>query len=209
MLYIPKKLPCRYIVPFSYIQHMLAYKGNQLTTQEILYNMDYENNQYNRKWLNQAIISMIGMKVLNGSLLEQNKYEFKREKVDLKSKEYYSCEFSELKQIMQLKEKCNRIDLAGYYAILSSTINYKTKVGNSFISTLCDMTGLNKVTVVKYNKLLEDNKLIYMIHSSTKGKPNYYGKIDDFDRVVKAAYKAGLYIPKETFDLFIKYKQLY
>lgn len=206
MIYIPKTLPPKYVAPYVYI---VANQYNKLTTQELLSNMKYENNQYNRRWLNQYIEDMINKKVLNGAVVKSNTYKFKKKHVDLKPGEYYLCEFDDIQQILNIEDKCNRLDLVGYYGVLCSTINNKSKVGYCFLSKLCELSGLNKSTVIKYNKILEDNKLIYMIHSTTKGKPNYYGKIDNFDCVVQEAYKAGVFIPEDIFKTFIEYKQLY
>ena len=206
MIYIPKKLPRRCIAPYVYI---VAGKKNKLTIQELLQDMNYENTQYNRRCLNKYIMEIIDLGILSGKQSELNTYIFNKEGLKLKPGEYYICDFNNIKQVLNIKDKCNRIDLAGYYGILCSTINHKTKVGSCFISKLCDISGLNKSTVLKYNKILEDNKLIYMIHSTTKGKPNYYGMADDFDCVVKEAYKAGVFIPEDIFKVFINHKQLY
>lgn len=206
MIYIPKGLPLKYVAPYVYI---VANQYNKLTTQELLSGMKYENNQYNRRWLNKYITAMIDEKILSGELVGSNTYKFRKKHIDLKPGEYYICEFDDIQQILNIEDKCNRLDLAGYYGILCSTINNKSKVGHCYLSKLCELSELNKGTVVKYNKILEDNKLIYMIHSTTKGKPNYYGRVNDFDLVVKEAYKAGVFIPEDIFKTFIEYKQLY
>ena len=209
MIYIPKKLPLKYVAPFSFIHYLMTYKGNKLTTQEILKSMNYENTQYNRRWLNKAITFMIDDGILDGTLSDLNTYQFNKKRKKFNSTTFYSCEFKDIKRILTIEDKCNRLDLAGYYGFLCSTINNKTKVGNSFLSTICEKADLNKATVLKYNRILEEHHLIYMIHSTTKGKPNYYGRADDFDSVVREAYKAGVFIPKNIFDAFIEYKQLY
>ena len=208
MIYIPKGLPRKCIAPFAYIQFLISSRGTNITTQEILYSMNYDNTQYNRRWLNKSISYMIDNGIIPGELVSQNSYQFKKEHMDLKPGQYYICEFKEIQRILNLEEDCNKIDLAGYYGTLISTISYKYKEGHCYLSVLSDMAEISIDTVSKYNKILENNKFIYMIHSTIKGKPNYYGLYDDYDSVVKAAHKAGLWIPKDVYKKFKEYKEL-
>lgn len=178
MIYIPYTLPLKCIAPFVYI---IKYKG---TVQQLLQRMGYENTQFNRRWFNNSIKEITDAKALNAALIKTNTYEFST--IQYNPGTYYSCDFKAIDLIMHLDEKCNKIDLAGYYAILMSTVNTKTKAGHNFISTLSGRTGLCKKTILRYNKILEDYKLIYMIHSTVKGQPNYYGAYNDSPNIIKA-----------------------
>lgn len=208
MIYVPKGLPRKCVAPFAYIQYLISSRGTKITTQEILYSMNYDNTQYNRKWLNESINYMLDNKIISGKLIEQNSYQFDKKHMKLEPGKYYMCEFKEIRRILSLEEGCNKIDLVGYYGILVSTISYKYKEGHCFLSVLSNMAKVSKDTISKYNKILEDNRFIYMVHSTIKGKPNYYGLYDDYDYVVRAAYKAGLWLPKNVYNKFKEYNQL-
>lgn len=164
--------------------------------------MNYENTEYNRRWLNNLIKEMDNKKALHIRQLKQNTYIFNNIEYDPGT--FYQCDFKDIQRILKLEDNCNKLKLAGYYAILSSTINNKTKVGNCYSSVLCKKTGLSKKTLCTYNKILEDHKIIFMIHSTIKGKPNYYGLAENYNYVIKEAQDAGLWLPRKYWDPYME-----
>ena len=202
MIYIPRELPIKCIAPFSYILVLMRHRSKILTTQEILYSMNFKNTEYNRRWLNDCIKRIGILKGININKIDQNKYEFKI--VKYKPGTFYQCDFKDIQRILKLENSCNKLTLAGYYAILSSTINNKTRVGNCYSSVLCKKTGLSKKTLCTYNKILEDHKIIFMIHSTIKGKPNYYGLAENYNYVIKEAQDAGLWLPRKYWDPYME-----
>ena len=73
--------------------------------------------------------------------------------------------------------------LLRYFAILKSTININTHVGFTGTEKLAAWTNISRKTVYEFNKILEEKKLIYIVHgksfnSKKSGRlitiPNYY-----------------------------------
>ena len=200
MIYISKELPRKYIAPFAFIRHMVTYKGNKLTTQEILERMGWKNTQHKRKWMNDCIQDMLDKKLLKGYLIEQNRYFFHTKNVTYEPGTFYSCDFKDIEIIMRLNDKVNNVDLAGYYAALVSTINHNNGVGHASVSQLEQITGLSRRFIYKYNKILEDHELIYMVHSKNQGKPNYYGLYINRKKVLTVAVSNGMLLTRKEYD---------
>ena len=76
-----------------------------------------------------------------------------------------------------------------YFICLISTINTDKKCGWYTIDGLSDLTNMSKDTIMDYNKLLEDNKLIY-VH-----RANATYKVDNMPRQVNNTY--GRYADKK------------
>ena len=73
--------------------------------------------------------------------------------------------------------------LLRYFAILKSTININTHIGFTGTEKLAIWSNIARKTVYEFNKILEDKRLIYIVHSKSfnskkSGRlitnPNYY-----------------------------------
>ena len=170
MIYIPKDLPKKYSSIYIYTVSHIIY-NNRITTNELISKMKLNNTQHNRKLINDCIQYILDNGLLTGSKLCNNKYELYNIEIDLKSGKYYSVDYDDINKIINIKDKCNRLDLIDYYIYLVSTINYHTKVGFTSIKTLSKRCGISTVTICKYNKILKDNNIIHMVSS---GKSNRY-----------------------------------
>ena len=186
MLYIPRNIPIKCVAPLAYICFLIKYKGSELTTQEILFRMNYENNEYNRRWLNTRISQLADTKAIHAEGVGLNRYKFKA--VKYAPGTFYQCDFKDIERIMRISDQCNNADLAGYYAVLCSTINKATRVGHFKINSLVTLSGVNRATILKYNRILEEHKIIYIVHSRKKGVANYYGLYEDKKKVDGEAF---------------------
>jgi hypothetical protein len=110
-----------------------------------------------------------------------------------RSLHYTSIDHSELQKIMSISG-CNRYSLLRYFIILISTFaadkkmdnRYRFKVGYMPRTHLSTMAGIDVSTVDKYNKVLEENSLIYIsrrrCYGASKGTPwqtNIYSRYQD------------------------------
>lgn len=172
MIYVPKNLPSKYSAIF-------IYATGTVTTKQLIKSMRLNDTQHTRKLVNDCIMYLLDQGILSGKKICQNKYELYRPKMDLKVGAYYSVDYDDINAIMDIKDKCNRLDLIDYYLVLTSTINYHTRVGFTSIATLSGMCGLTPATVNKYNKILIKNKIIYIKPSRRQGVTNRYGRYVD------------------------------
>ena len=96
-------------------------------------------------------------------------------------------------KLLNLPIKSNRLSIATYYIILRNTINYYTHVGYTSQYKLMQYANISKLTIIKYNKILEDHEIIYMVHSKKKNIHNRYGLYEYKADVIKAAKAAGIW----------------
>jgi hypothetical protein len=191
MIYVPKDLPKKYATIFIYAVSHAMY-DECVTTQEIITKIKLNNTYHNRDLVNHCIQYMLDNELVTGSKLCTNKYELFRTEVDLKSGKYYSVDYDDIDKIINIKDKCNRLDLIDYYIYLISTVNYRTKVGFTSVNTLSKKCGITAMTICRYNKILENNELIYIVKSKCQGLSNRYGRYEDRYAVLFEAKKAKL-----------------
>lgn len=125
-----------------------------------------------------------------GTELKRNKYELYGNKCE----DCYAVDYYDIDMIMHVPEKCNRLDLVDYYVTLIDTINYHTHTGFTSIETLSKKCDIAPFTIVKYNKILRDNGIIYMVTSKKQGISNRYGLFKYRFEILKEAEKAGLIV---------------
>lgn len=111
--------------------------------------------------------------------------------------------FEEIQTIFSLKS-INQFSLLRYFIFLIGTLSGKITVylengeykncvvGNFTIEYLSNLSGLGKRTVIEYNKILEDNHLLYIYRqkdfifeedNSIRQLPNVYGRYCDSEYV--------------------------
>lgn len=119
--------------------------------------------------------------------------------INTKSENYIILTFSEVRKIFKV-ENINNFLLLRYFVFLIGTISskitvylecgeYKNRVvGNFSIDYLSEISGISERTIIEYNKILEDNELIYIYrqkdfviddNNSIKQLTNVYGRFSD------------------------------
>lgn len=191
MIYVPKNLPKKYSAIFIYAVSLSVY-NKEVTTKQLIEKMRLNNTQHTRKLINDCIQYMIEGELVVGRRICQNRYELYRKEVDLTDGSYYSVEYDDIDKIINIEGKYNRLDLVDYYIVLSSTINHYTKVGYTSIEVLSERCGVTPATICKYNKVLKDNKIIFIMTSRVKGLSNRYGMYRDRHRIYEEARRAGI-----------------
>jgi len=191
MIYVPKNLPKKYAAVFIYAVSHAMY-DECITTQELIAKMKLGNTQHNRDLVNHCIQYMFDHGLVTGNKLCNNRYKLFRTEVDLKSGKYYSVDYKDIDKIINIKDRCNKLDLIDYYICLVNTISYYTKVGFTSIATLSKRCGISAITICKYNKILENNEIIYTVSSRSYRISNRYGRYEDRYAVINEAKKARL-----------------
>lgn len=126
-------------------------------------------------------------------------------------------ESEEIHKIMNLDSRLDKFSVLRYFMSVISTINhnatyfdvmgnaYDNFVGfmtNDYIGSLCGVTSYT--TYDKYNRLLEDNELIYIFRHDVmlrddkgqlKNLPNHYGRYKDKELII------GYSVNRENFEL--------
>lgn len=126
-------------------------------------------------------------------------------------------ESEEIHKIMNLDSRLDKFSVLRYFMSMISTINhnatyfdvmgnaYDNFVGfmtNDYIGSLCGVTSYT--TYDKYNRLLEDNELIYIFRHDVmmrddkgqlKNLPNHYGRYKDKELII------GYSVNRENFEL--------
>lgn len=119
--------------------------------------------------------------------------------IDTEFVNYTIMSFSEVKKIFKI-ENVNNFLLLRYFIFLIGTISskitvylengeYKNRVvGNFSIDYLSEISGISERTIIEYNKILEDNELIYIYrqkdfviddNNNIKQLTNVYGRFSD------------------------------
>lgn len=119
--------------------------------------------------------------------------------IDTEFVNYTIMSFSEVRKIFKIKN-VNNFLLLRYFIFLIGTISskitvylengeYKNRVvGNFSIDYLSEISGISERTIIEYNKILEDNELIYIYrqkdfviddNNNIKQLTNVYGRFSD------------------------------
>ena len=87
----------------------------------------------------------------------------------------------EISNIFNISCNEDKIKIFRYFITIIGSIDYKTKVGSMSIDYLAKKSDISPKTAIAYNKLLEDNKIIYIKHgrgkyteNGIKTEPNFY-----------------------------------
>ena len=193
-MYIPNNLPLDYVVPYVYINN--KYNKSIITVTELLNDMNLKNTTTNRRWLNNIIQLMIDNKWINALKIKNSKYEL-YERYKLSPKSFKSYSFKDINTLMHI-DGYDTVALVKYYIILVRTINYKTRVGCHSLNSLSEESGYNVLTLIKYNKLLEDNHIIYYVRFKNKMICNRYGLYGDRDLIDIEANKIKMRLTMEN-----------
>ena len=93
---------------------------------------------------------------------------------------------------LQTKENVDNLKLLRYFIMLIRTVNGKDGVGFMSLDHLAKLTNISKKTVITYNKILEENEIIYMYHhdmiystgnDTISSLPNHYGRYRDKNKI--------------------------
>ena len=74
----------------------------------------------------------------------------------------------EISNIFNISCNEDKTKIFRYFITIIGSIDYKTKVGSMPIDYLSKKADISTKTAIAYNKLLEDNKIIYIKHGSGK-----------------------------------------
>ena len=74
----------------------------------------------------------------------------------------------EISDIFNISCNEDKTKILRYFIMIIWSIDYKTKIGSMPIDYLSKEAGVSKQTAITYNKLLEDNKIIYIKHGRGK-----------------------------------------
>ena len=180
----------------------------------ILYgNMNF--NRYFSQNVAEGINNLLEKKVINlkqhcknGYILNMKELEFHVKTKDSDVGNYY-IQISDalIHKVMSIKTKSNKFNLLKYLCCMISTFfhgesidyNIKNKVGMMNIDYLSEISGVSAKQLINktngYNKILEENKIIY-IYRSNDYRENEFGGYQNFNNVY------GLY---ENLDVIKKY----
>lgn len=109
---------------------------------------------------------------------------------DSNKKEYYmSIKAKELQKIMNIRNPKDKYKIFRYFVCLTGTFNksskiedkYRGKIGFMNQRYLCQLSNVNVDTLREYNKILEENKLIYIVRHT--GDYKKYVNADGESRV--------------------------
>ena len=99
---------------------------------------------------------------------------------------------------LQTEENVDNLKLLRYFTMLMRTVNGKDSVGYKSLDHLAKLTNISKKSVITYNKILEDNEIIYIYHhdmiystgnDTISSLPNHYGRYADKNKI--EAYALG------------------
>ena len=110
---------------------------------------------------------------------------------------------NDIKRILNLiiKDKTDRVKLLNYFIMLMRTVDNRKKVGYKSIEHISNLADISQTTLTSYNKILEDNEIIYTYHhnkvfaakdgdvNSISSLPNHYGRYNDKDLIVAEALR--------------------
>ena len=93
---------------------------------------------------------------------------------------------------LQTEENVDNLKLLRYFTMLMRTVNGKDSVGYKSLDHLAKLTNISKKSVITYNKILEDNEVIYIYHhdmiystgnDTISSLPNHYGRYADKNKI--------------------------
>ncbi len=127
--------------------------------------------------------------------------------IDTNKVKFTSITFTEVRKIFQI-ENVNNFLLLRYFILLMGTIsssitvflhngeNKNRVVGNVSIDYLSKLSGISERTIIEYNKLLENNDLLYVYRqkdfildnkNGVKSLSNIYGRVCDVEYINRYA----------------------
>lgn len=127
--------------------------------------------------------------------------------IDTATVKFTTITFQEVRKIFQIPN-INNFLLLRYFIILMGTISSKITVylshgdsknrvvGNVSIEYLSNLSGVSERTIIEYNKLLEENKLLYVYRqkdfildeeTGVKSLSNIYGRLCDMEYIDRYA----------------------
>lgn len=187
-------------------------KTYYLHTKTFIYNMFGTTDISDRITNNiiYAIRGLIQKNVINASKQQNSVYciDTRSLRTDCTEEKYIVIEHKDIKKIVLSDYKC-KFQLLRYYLCLLSTVNSSVLVrldngtqksnvvGWQTQKHLSDISALSPSTVIRFNKILEDLKLIYicrscdfsLIHGELSRIPNVYGRYCDKEYIQKYAYE--------------------
>ncbi len=92
---------------------------------------------------------------------------------------YIVIDMKQIRELMTDKSIKVKSGLIRYYLLILSSIKADTKVGTYDREWFCKIIGVKPETISRYNKILEDKKLIYIYHSANFLISNTYGRYED------------------------------
>ena len=111
---------------------------------------------------------------------------------------FTAIEEEDITKILSIDCKVDNLKLLRYFIMLMRTVNGKDGVGFMSLDHLAKLTNISKKTVITYNKILEENEIIYMYHhdmiystgnDTISSLPNHYGRYRDKNKI--EAYALG------------------
>ena len=118
---------------------------------------------------------------------------------------------------LQTEENVDNLKLLRYFIMLMRTVNGKDGVGYMSLDHLAKLTNISKKSVITYNKILEDNEIIYIYHhdmiystgnDTISSLPNHYGKYTDKNKIEAQALGYEDDKKKEITDIKRKKKKV-
>lgn len=121
--------------------------------------------------------------------------------VDTKKTTFITISDEDIRKVLKINFNGFKETVFRYYCVILSTINNTDNicVGNMTLKYIRDLIDnvSTEATQLKYNKLLEDAKVLYIHHNEylvhdgngVKALPNFYGKYEDKDKVDEIARK--------------------
>lgn len=145
-----------------------------------LFNIDFKKRT-NRELVKKAFNELINHNYIDCLEYASNKYELKEIKNDtckyfIKVSEQTCLKFREL-------HSNKKTDMFRYYCHILKSRNYKydRKVCDLSVNFLSELINISKSTIIRYNRLLEENKIIYIKRPTYNDKDKSVDLIGDYD----------------------------
>ena len=185
---IPKDLKENNAIVYAYIKAMsyLPYEDDiaYIYTPAICAVIGNSSKHTHHK-INEAIEFLSKNKYIECEQISRAFYKVNRNALNNLTPPWVSVPFKKLHKIIKETGSWN---LAWYYILLLGTINTNSMVGSYGIDKLCELSELNRKTVISYNKKLEDLGVIFIMHNPLNdGKANKYGLPENESAIRKAA----------------------
>lgn len=140
--------------------------------------------------INKRIINVVSTYSKTECYCDLSRLYFRKEK----NKYYVDIMSDELLRIMNIKTNMDKYKIFRYYCSVLGCFNhsikieptYRGKLGTTSLDSFADITNISKKTISQYNKILEDNELLYIVrhkdfgvNNDNKELPNTYCRYFD------------------------------
>lgn len=133
------------------------------------------NTDKKRKSIIEALNSLIQKNIISVTK-KNNLWVVDLNKIEPKEKYFFRVYINDMNKIFEN----GNINLFRYYCIIMSSLNSKTRKARISITMLGEQYNLSKMTILKYNKILEQMKILDISHGNYLNC-NIYRNCNEYD----------------------------